>query len=125
MSTFQEQERHTCIRDYKEGQDVPAGLVIYDNILLSIKQYNNLKACRLLPTAPTTTGPQQPEIPNIVFQCLCTAKIGAFAGLRQENASLWINSTQFKFEQVDCPQILWVIEIALCVTGTTSRFISK
>ncbi|KAJ9074098.1 hypothetical protein DSO57_1009693 [Entomophthora muscae] len=116
---------HTNVwRDYKEVQDVPAGLVIYNNVLVPIKQYNTLKACRLLPTVPTTTGHQQHEIFNIVFQRLRTAEIGAFAGLRQENTSLWINSTQSKFEQVDYPQRLWVSEIALCVTGTTSHFVS-
>ncbi|KAJ9088906.1 hypothetical protein DSO57_1018303 [Entomophthora muscae] len=32
---------------------------------------------------------------------------------------------QRKFEQVDYPQRLWVSKIALCVTGTASRFVTK
>ncbi|KAJ9073159.1 hypothetical protein DSO57_1019509 [Entomophthora muscae] len=112
-------------RDYEVGQDVPAGLVIYNNILVPINQYNTLKARRLLPTTPTTTAPPQPEIPNIMFQRLHTAEIGAFTGLCRKNATLWINSTQSKFEQVDYPQRLWVSEIALCVTGTASCFVTK
>ncbi|KAJ9053673.1 hypothetical protein DSO57_1021956 [Entomophthora muscae] len=83
-------------RDYKVGQDVPPGLGIYNNFLLPIDQYNTLKTRRLFPTTPAITAPMQPEIPNIVFQPLCTAEIGAFAGLRHENASLWINSTNVR-----------------------------
>ncbi|KAJ9061908.1 hypothetical protein DSO57_1015940 [Entomophthora muscae] len=112
-------------RVYKEGQDIPTGFVIYNNVLVPNEQYNTLKAHRLLPTVPTTTAPQQSEIPNIVFQRLCTAKIGAFVGLRQENALLWINSTERKFEQVEYPCQLWFSEISLCVTGTASLFVSR
>ncbi|KAJ9087391.1 hypothetical protein DSO57_1033793 [Entomophthora muscae] len=50
-----------------DRQGVPAGLIIYSKVLVSTKQYNTLKAHRLLPTAPTTTDLQQPKIPNIVF----------------------------------------------------------
>ncbi|KAJ9077806.1 hypothetical protein DSO57_1013231 [Entomophthora muscae] len=109
----------------KKDKTSPRAFFIYNNILVPIEQYSTLKARRLLPTAPTTTVPQQPEIPNIVFQRLQTAKIGAFAGLRWENASLWIYSTQSKFEQVNYPQRLWVSKIAICVTGTTSNFVSS
>ncbi|KAJ9059591.1 hypothetical protein DSO57_1000552 [Entomophthora muscae] len=105
-------------RDYKVGQDVPPGLVTYNNVLVPIDQYNTLKAHRLFPTTPTTTAPMQPQIPNIMFQYLHTAEIGAFARLHRENAFLWINSTESKFEQVEYHQRLWVSEIALSITGT-------
>ncbi|KAJ9090019.1 hypothetical protein DSO57_1006721 [Entomophthora muscae] len=52
-------------------------------------------------------------------------KIGTFAGLHWENATLWINSTQSKFTQVDYPCRLWTSKVALCVTGAASHFVSE
>ncbi|KAJ9089953.1 hypothetical protein DSO57_1007772 [Entomophthora muscae] len=55
---------------------------------------------------PLTPFLQTTEIPNIVFQRLHSAEIGNFAGLRQENTNLWIQSTKSKFTQVGYPHIL-------------------
>ncbi|KAJ9062846.1 hypothetical protein DSO57_1006294 [Entomophthora muscae] len=83
-------------RDYKEGQDVPAGFVIYNNVLVPVEQYNTLKARKLLPTTTILTAPQPPEKSNLVFQCLCTAEIGTFAGLRRKNTSLCVVTVLFE-----------------------------
>ncbi|KAJ9067570.1 hypothetical protein DSO57_1037831 [Entomophthora muscae] len=83
----------TIWRGYKEGQDVPIGFTIFNSILFLTKQYNLLHAQKLLNLPITSSSLQVPEIPSIVFQRLHTAEIGAFVGVHQENASLWINNS--------------------------------
>ncbi|KAJ9064037.1 hypothetical protein DSO57_1034662 [Entomophthora muscae] len=87
--------------------------------------YNALKARRLFPTTPTTTAPTQPEIPNIMFQRLCTAEIGAFEGLHRETLLFRSTAPRASLNKWSTPQRLWVSKISLCVTGTASRLVTK
>ncbi|KAJ9066583.1 hypothetical protein DSO57_1008220 [Entomophthora muscae] len=88
-------------RDYKEGQDVPAGFVILHNVLVPIEQYKLLHTRKLLNLPLTSAGPQVPEIPSIIFQFLRSAEIGAFTLLRQENTTVVIHMCAVLQARVD------------------------
>ncbi|KAJ9060180.1 hypothetical protein DSO57_1033622 [Entomophthora muscae] len=101
---------------------IPAGFIVFNNVLVTTKQYNFLSTHRILnpPLIPKTT-----KIPNIVIQHLSSAEIGTFSGLHSEHANLWIQSTQNKFTQLGYPRKIWASEIALHITGASSHFVSN
>ncbi|KAJ9060102.1 hypothetical protein DSO57_1034441 [Entomophthora muscae] len=114
---------------------VPIGLVIAGlNVGVLAHQLGGLFPARWVPDTKqgffqTPSLMLQPAdkttMPAYVAQRVCSTALEPFARANDNNAAVWIQSTQSKLAQMKCPQQLWIAEISICLTHDAGTWFDK